>query len=127
MKLLKRNLTKFEYLPYDGTETDLNDDGEHTGEFHRQYGNPVKYKGNISSPSGRENQTYYGDDIRYTHTLIMDDPNVAINEHGLIRWKGDLYEIEAVKPSLNVFNAALRKQTVAHSDPYVPENDDGDD
>jgi len=125
MRCLKRNMTKFEYLPYEGTDTDLNDDGEHTGEFHREYGygEPVEYEGNISSPSGRVNQTFYGDDVRYTHTLVMDNPNAGINEHGVIRWKGDLYDIKAVKPSLNALSVALQKQTVAHDDPYVPDGD----
>lgn len=121
MRCLERNKTDFEYLPYDGTETDLNDAGEHTGEFHPEYGDPVPYKGNISTPSGQVNQTFYGQDIRYTHTLVMDDPNVGITERGLIRWKGELYDIKAVKPSLNAVSIALKKQTVDHYDPYVPD------
>lgn len=125
MKCLERNKTKFEYLPYDGTDTDLNEYGEHTGEFHRAYGKPVPYKGNISSPSGREVQTFYGEDIRYTHTLVMDNPNVAINEYGVIRWKGDLYDVLSVKPSLNAVSIALRKQTVDHNDPYIEPEGDG--
>lgn len=125
MKLLLRNMTEFEYLPCDGTETDLNEHGEHTGEFHPAYGDPVTYRGNISTPSGRENQTFYGDDIRYTHTLIMDNPKVDINEYGVVRWNGDLYDIVSVKPSLNFVSIALRKQTKEHPDPYVePEGDD---
>lgn len=124
MKLLKRNMTEFEYLPYDGTETDLNESGEHTGEFHQSYGSPVKMKGNISSPSGYVNPTFYGADIRYTHILIMDQPDPGINEYGLIRWKGEMYEVRAVRPSLNALSVALRKQTVDHEDPYVPDGED---
>ena len=127
MKCLRRNKQEFEYLPYTGTDTDLNTDGEHTGEFHRQYGKPVTYMGNISSPSGQVNQTFYGDEIRYTHTLVMDNPDVDIKENGLIRWKGDLYEIRARRPSLNAISFALRKMTSETNDPYVPENDGGDD
>ena len=125
MKCLRRNMTEFEYLPYDGTETDLNDDGEHTGEFHRSYGYPVLMMGNISVPSGNVNQTFYGQDIRYTHTLVMDDPNTEINEGGLIRWKGHLYDIRAVKPSINFVSVALRRQTGDNYDPYVPDEMDG--
>ncbi len=116
MKCLKRNMKDFEYLPWDGTETDLNDDGEHTGEFHLTYGEPVPYKGNISTPSGRENQTFYGEEIRYTHTLVMDNPNVPIDEYGLIRLKGDLYDIQSVHPSLNAVSIALKKRTKDHAD-----------
>lgn len=119
MKCLERNKTKFEYLPYDGTETDLNEDGEHTGEFHHEYGQPVEMKGNISTPSGRVNQTFYGQDIRYTHTLVMENLNAGITEQGMIRWKDELYDIQAVRPSINVLSVALKKQTAAHDDPYV--------
>lgn len=115
MKCLKRNMTAFEYLPHTGLDTDTNEDGEHTGEFHPAYGDAVAYEGNISSPSGQTNQQFYGKDIRYTHTLVMDDPNVNISELGLVRWKGELYDIVAVRPSLNFVSIALRKQTVNHA------------
>ena len=123
MKCLRRNMTEFEYLPGDGVQTDLNEDGEHTGEFHPEYGEPITYRGNISAPSGRTNQQFYGEDIRYTHTLIMDKPDVEINEYGLIRWKGELYSITAVRPSLNSFTAALQRQTADYGEPYEPEDD----
>ena len=111
MKCLRRNMTDFEYLPYTGTETDLNSDGEHTGEFYPEYDNPIPYRGNISTPSGQTNQTFYGEDIRYTHTLVMDDPNCGIKENGLIRWNDNMYDILAVRPSLNAISIALRRRT----------------
>ena len=123
MRLLLRNTTKFDYLPYDGVETDLNDDGEHTGEFHPSYGNPITYRGNISSPNGQTQQTFYGEDIRYTHTLLMDDPNVPITEHGIIRWKGHLYEVTAVRPSQNSVTISLKRMTDGEDDPVGPEAD----
>ena len=111
MRLLRRNTRKFEYLPYTGLETDLNEAGEHTGDFHPEYGDPVEYRGNISTPSGQTQQQFYGADIRYTHTLVMDDPEVDIKENGMIRWKGNLYDILAVRPSLNAVSIALRRRT----------------
>ena len=117
----ERNMTDFWYIPYEYTMTDLNDDGEHTGEFHRAYGYPVSMKGNISVPSGRANQTFYGQDIRYTHTLVMDNPNVDIKESGLIFWKGIEYEILAVRPSINSVTIALRRQTSDNYEPYIPD------
>ena len=127
MKLLKRNMTEFEYLPNDGTESDLNEDGEHTGEFHPVYGEPVRYKGNISAPSGQVQHQFYGEDIRYTHTLLMDDPHADINEHGLIRWKGAVYDIQAVRPSLNVLSIALRKQTTVVPEEQPDEEPEDDE
>lgn len=120
MKCLKRNMQRFEYLPCIGLDSDLNEFGEHTGDYsHREYGTAVQYKGNISTPSGKVNPTFYGDDIRYTHILVMDNPDININEYGLIRWKGNLYDIQAVRPSLNSVSIALKKQTTVVSDPYV--------
>lgn len=123
MKCLERNKTSFEYLPYDGTETDLNDDGEHTGDFRPEMGKPKEYRGNISVPSGQTQQLLYGEDIRYTHTLIMDNPNADINEYGVIRWKGEMYDITAVRPSLNFLSIALKKQTVNFAKPYEPDDE----
>lgn len=124
MKLLRRNTTPFEYLPFTGVETDVNEDGEYTGEFHPEYGDPVPYRGNISTPSGQTEHQFYGEDVRYTHTLVMDKPNVPIDEHGVIRWNGDLYDVNAVRRSINFFSAALRQQTKSVEDPeQEPEPD----
>lgn len=128
MRLLRRNTTKFEYLPYTGLETDLNDDGEHTGDFRPELGEPIAYRGNISAPSGQTQQQFYGADIRYTHTLVMDNPDVPINEYGVVRWKGEMYDIAAVRKSINVLSVALRKQTGNHAEPYEPDPEpEGDD
>ena len=113
---LRRNETDFEYLPPDGVETDLNEDGEHTGEFYQKHGDPVPYRGNISMPSGSISQTFFGTDTRYTHVLVMDDPDADISELGMIRWKGQLYEIKAVRPSLNSLSAALQKKTANNAE-----------
>lgn len=124
MKLQRRNTTEFEYLPPNGTTTDLNDDGEHTGDFRPVHGTAVTYRGNISSPSGHTNQQFYGEEIRYSHTLVMDDPKANLEEGGLIRWKGKQYEIRAVRPSLNVLNVALLEQAPPVEEPEGDEPED---
>ena len=126
MRLLRRNATEFEYLPYDGTETDLNEYGEHTGETHPKYGDPEVYRGNISIPSGQTTHTFYGEEIRYTHTLLMDK-DVGMNEHGIIRWNNRMYEVMAVRPSMNVVSIALRQMTADEGAPYIPENKGGEE
>lgn len=127
MKCLKRNMTEFEYLPSDGVDTDLNKDGEHTGEYHKQDGAAVPYKGNISIPVGKESQTFYGEDIRYTHTLVMDNPNAEIDEYGMIRWKDNLYEVQAVRRSMNSLSAALRRVTANNVQGETGNETAGDD
>lgn len=116
MILLKRNLEEFEYLPYEG-ESDLDaETGLHTGEPEVQYGEPVTYEGNMSTASQYLNQTDYGRDTRYTHVLLVDDPDADIDEHGLVRWHGELYEIRAVRRSLNVLSLGLRRHTRNHAE-----------
>lgn len=112
MHVLKRNETEFEYLPPDGVTSDLNEQGEHTGEMYPVHGEPVTYRGNITMPNGYVSQNLFGTDERYTHVLIMDDPEADIDKLGMIRWKGKLYEIRAVRPSINTLNIALREKTV---------------
>lgn len=116
MKLLKRNLTEFKYLPYMGESDVDSETGMHTGDPVPQYGEPVPLEGNISIPSQLVNPTFYGEDIKYTHTLVMEPPETAIDEYGLILWKGDTYEIRAVRPSLNLLALALRKRTKNNAD-----------
>ena len=113
MILLKRNLKEMEYIPYEG-ESDIDPTtGLHTGEPVPSYGEPIPFHGNISAPSQYVNPTFYGEDIRYTHTLAMEPTDdVPVDEHGLIRYNGDTYEIRAVRRSLNYITLALRKQTV---------------
>lgn len=116
MKLLKRNLTEFEYLARAG-ETDIDPEtGLHTGEPVQTFEEPVWYEGNLSAASLLANQTFYGEDIRYTHVLLMDDPDAEIDEYGVIRIDGDLYDIRAIRKSQNVLNIALRKQTKDHAE-----------
>ena len=125
MKLLKRNTTKFQYLPYVG-KTEILKDGKHTGKFELTYAEAIEYEGNISIPSGQIDQQLFGIDTRYTHILLMDNPDADIQESGLIQWKGSVYRIKAVRPSLNVLAVALFKtvETVAQdtNDQTEPDN-----
>lgn len=128
MILLKRNLKEMEYLPYEG-ESDIDPTtGQHTGEPVPSFGEPIPFLGNISAPSQYVNPTFYGEDIRYTHTLVMDPhADFPVNEYGMIRYLGDLYEIRAVRPSLNYISLALRKQTKDHSEEVEDESGIEDD
>lgn len=121
MRLLERNLTDLEYIPYEG-ESDIDPTtGRHTGEPVPHYGEPIPFRGNISAPSQYVNPTFYGQDIRYTHTLLMEPPDeFIIDEYGLVKYKGDTYEIRAVMESLNYLSVALRKQTKNNADGEDP-------
>lgn len=116
MKLLKRDLVEFEYLRFTGEETDVDPDtGLHTGVYRPEMAEPEWYEGNISPASLLANQTFFGEDLRYTHVLLMDDTEAEIDEYGEIRWEGNLYDIRAVRKSGNVLNIALRRRTKNHT------------
>lgn len=119
MKLLIRNRTEFEYYAYTGVDSDVDEEtGMHTGIWKPVYDDPMTYKGNISAPSGSAIQAFDGLDIRYTHVLVMDNPNVDIKETGYIVWKENTYDVTAVRPSLNSVSIALHQRTVDNGDQY---------
>lgn len=119
MRLLIRNRTEFEYYAYTGLESDEDENGMHTGVWHPVYDNPVTYKGNISVPSGIAVQAFDGLEIRYSHVLLMDDPNADIREDGKVKWNDRMYSITAVRPSLNVLSVALLAETVNNGDQRI--------
>lgn len=116
MRTLKRNETAFFYSGYVG-KVEILKDGKHTGKFQPSYSALVPYKGNISAPSGQAQQEFFGIDTRYTHVLVMDNPNANIREGGLVYWNWDVYEVKAVRPSLNVLSIALMKRLPMADDP----------
>ena len=119
MRLLRRNTTVFQYRAFvRGDETIRN--GLHSGNYKPVYADPVEYRGNISQPYGYAAAQYFGTETKYTHTLLMDNPNVDIKEYGLIDWQGDTYEIQAVHRSINVLAVALRKRSANHGEPSEP-------
>ena len=108
MKLLRRNLTSFEYRACIEQEEVL-DDGRHTGRYATTYDDPVVMKGNLTVPSGYVSDRWFGIETNYTHILLVDDPKADIRENGLVCVGNDKYEIRAVRPSLNMMSIALRK------------------
>ena len=119
MRLLRRNTTEFQYYGYTGLGSDVDEEtGLHTGVWKPMYATPVTYRGTISTPDGTAEITLAGLDVRYTHILVMDDPDVDIRETGYIVWRGREYDINAVLPSLNVLSVALQQRTKDNGDQY---------
>lgn len=114
MRLLKRNTTAFEYRAYLRSE-DVLVNGLHTGNVKPVYDGPVQYRGNISAPSGFATDNLFGINTQYTHVLLMSDMNADIKEEGLVIWKEDEYDVQAVRPTMNVLAVALRKRTKNHA------------
>ena len=110
MRILRRNSTVFRYYEVTGT-TEVLKDGKHTGNYKATYSDPVTYRGNIGLPNGTATDNLFGLNTPYTHVLLMDDPKAAIKETGIVEWQNVLYEVRAVRPSLNVLSVALKRRT----------------
>lgn len=109
--LQRINLTEFQYRAFVKKTERMTDTWRHTGTYDTEYADPVTYDGNISIPYGTATARMFGLDTQYTHVLTMADPDTDIKEYGLIDWKGDVYEITAVRPSINYLTVALKKRT----------------
>lgn len=111
MRLQRINLTEFTYRAYAGKAERLTETGRHTGTYDVEYADGVPYEGQITIPYGNASARMFGLDANYTHILTMEDPEADIQEQGLIDWKGDVYEVTAVRPSINYLSVALKKRT----------------
>lgn len=109
MKLLKRNCVQVGYRRYMG-KTEVLSDGRHTGQYDIQYDDPVWFSGNLSVPSGQVSNQMYSIVADYTHVLLLDLTDTGIEEDGLIVKGDDVYEIKAVRESMNVTSIALKKR-----------------
>lgn len=120
MRLVRRNTTLFDYMAFQGLESDIVD-GYHTGVPKPIYGDNKTMRGTISAPSGAVAQAFAGLEDAYTHTLVMDSPDTGIKEDGLITWKGDKFVVKAVRPSINFTLIALRKMLDDHDEIVIEE------
>ena len=119
MRLLRRNCTEFQYRGYKGETSGKDENGHFTGDPVVLYHEPVTYWGNISVPSGQAIQSFDGLGVRYSHVLLMDDPTIDIKEGGLVLWNNRTYQVQAVRPSLNVLSVALLQCPTNHGDQYI--------
>lgn len=110
MRMLKRQETEFEYMPYYG-KTEILDDGRHTGRYGLRLGGRETYRGNLAMPTGYVQATWFGIDKDYSHILIIADPKADIKEEGIIECEGNTYVIQAVRPSINFLSIAMRRVT----------------
>ena len=110
MRILRRNSSVVRYRAYQA-QSEVLKDGKHTGNYTLTYADPVKYRGTMSVANGMATDNLFGINTPYTHVLVMDKPDADIKEAGLIEWQGVLYEITAVRKSLNVLSVALRQRT----------------
>lgn len=123
MRCLWRNKRPFYYSQYLGLEPILDKDGYETGEYRKQYSEPVLMKGNVHDVhdvrTGLE-VTPYGVSGHYDLTIILEDENCPIDENSLLYIfvepgegvKPD-FRVRKVSRSLNGVTYAISKVTAS--------------
>ena len=77
MRLLKRNLSSFIFCPFvSAVRNGLS--------MTMTYGEPVTVYGNISPATGRVASEIFGAEVDYDKAIILDDPNLPIDEHSIL-------------------------------------------
>lgn len=118
MRLLRRNTVEFLYYPVINNVGTFTGDMVATGWFKPEYGDPVVYRGTLSTESGFATDTMQGVETPYTHVMLMDNVTADISELGVIQVNGRWYEVKAVRRSRNVLNLALKLSTMAPVEHY---------
>lgn len=87
MHTLARNERTFYYATYQGKTKQYDADGNYTGVTPATYSDPIEAKMNISAALGRAELENFGITSGYTHTIITDDMDCAMDENSII-WYG---------------------------------------
>lgn len=127
MRCLNRNKQTLYYALYQGETEEQDSDGNYTGERTITYGDPVKFKANISAARGESALNPFGIETNYSKTIVTDDLNCPIKEDTIL-WIGkdpteDPYNYMVVKKaeSLNSIMYAIREvQVSAQAEPDPP-------
>lgn len=109
MKLLRRNLQRFSFQPYIGKVEIMTDDGQHTGEYEIQYGDPIECVGNIGAYTGGATTRQFGLSVDYDAVIIVEDKNLEINELDLVTVGKFSYRVKRISPTLNHLSIALSR------------------
>lgn len=96
MRCLNRNKRLFWYAQFSDKTEVLDENGRRTGQFRIGYGKPVQVRGNISAAKGDSSTRQFGDDLTYDKVVVLENPNIAIDEHCVL-WIDKAPEIDQAK------------------------------
>lgn len=103
MRCLERNKQKIYYALYSGKTEATDANGHFTGDYTKQYSDPVEIMANVAPAAGNAYYAVFGTDIQYTHVLCIEDPDCPIDEYSIL-WVG----IEPTEPHNYVVSRAGR-------------------
>ena len=79
MRVLNRNTRYFYACEFLGIQPFKDSNGNLTGEKIYTYGQPIKFRGNISAARGRLDEELFGINSDHERVIIMDDPKCPID------------------------------------------------
>ena len=121
MRCLRRNKTKFYYALFEGknpvTTADEFGNTINTGEYAVTYGAPIECEANISPASGATSIEMFGSAEGYDKIIVLDDPDVPINEYSVLWVDRDTtedynYVVRRVAKSINSVSIAISRVSV---------------
>lgn len=126
MRTLTRNKSRIFYANYHDKTPIRDEYGNLTGEYYLSYDKPVLIMANVSASRGESTTRQFGEDVRYDHIIVLDDPAFPIAETSIL-WIDTLpeiaedgttetphdYIVKQVAPSLNSISIAVSKVSVS--------------
>lgn len=124
MKSLERNKTKFYYCLYKGKREFKDENGDYTGEYVLEYGEPIECFANISASVGSAQSEQFGNFEGYDKVISASDINIPIDENTVLFIEKDPefdkdgnplynYIVKKVAKSLNAVSYAVTKVVVS--------------
>lgn len=126
MRCMNRNKQVFYYALFKSVEDTTDEYGNVTGEHKIIYGNPQKFRANISAAKGETSTREFGESESYDKVIVMDKDASNIDEYSVL-WIDTLpeiaedgttdtphdYIVKKVAKSLNSVSIAISKVNVS--------------
>lgn len=114
MKLMRRNKEVFYYCLYKGSEPNIDEYGNETGESIPQYEEPVLKRASISEASGETTNEMFGVNVDYDKVIITEDCTCPIDELSVLYVDKEPdgnpdYVVKRVSPSFNFISYAIKR------------------
>ena len=99
--------------------------GNNSGEYEVIYGNPIRFRANVSAAQGEMETRQFGDTESYDKVIVLDNVNIPIDEYSIL-WVDSLpvinedgttdtphdYIVKKIARSLNSVSIAISKVNV---------------
>lgn len=126
MRCMNRNKQTFYYALFESVEDATDEYGNPIGEHKITYGNPQKFRANISAAKGETSTREFGESESYDKVIVMDKDAPNIDEYSVL-WIDTLpeiaedgttdtphdYIVKKVAKSLNSISIAISKVNVS--------------